>query len=394
MQDYKLTRSSPFRPGIRVNTNDFVGHEELIMDMIKRVNPLLEGEVVSYYIVGNRGMGKSSLSYYFSEILEKKFEIIPIYISNEGVSDLNTLIVQIIETLLNEISDKKWSKKILDFFGENVESVGFLNFSFKLKPKSDDYIESLVRHFDKFIKDILDSIEDSNGLLIIIDDVNGLSENPDFANWFRRIYHELTFKYNNEIPLAFIITSFPENLNQLQVHNESFSRLFNHFDLSYLSMEDVKKFYKNKFSSVEIGINDEVLDLISKYSYGMPLMMQEIGESIYWLCDESKYIDLSLALTGIKEANRRIYSKYLNPIVIDDNYTYILEIISDNINGDDMTSFDINDFKDNLNNEEKTVLDIFLEIAIGNQVITKINQTNRFKFNNPLYAIYLKINKL
>ncbi len=394
MQDYKLTRSSPFRPGIRVNTNDFVGHEELIMDMIKRVNPLLEGEVVSYYIVGNRGMGKSSLSYYFSEILEKKFEIIPIHISNEGVSDLNTLIVQIIETLLNEISDKKWSKKILDFFGENVESVGFLNFSFKLKPKSDDYIESLVRHFDKFIKDILDSIEDSNGLLIIIDDVNGLSENPDFANWFRRIYHELTFKYNNEIPLAFIITSFPENLNQLQVHNESFSRLFNHFDLSYLSMEDVKKFYKNKFSSVEIGINDEVLDLISKYSYGMPLMMQEIGESIYWLCDESKYIDLSLALTGIKEANRRIYSKYLNPIVIDDNYTYILEIISDNINGDDMTSFDINDFKDNLNNEEKTVLDIFLEIAIGNQVITKINQTNRFKFNNPLYAIYLKINKL
>ena len=34
------------------------------------------------------------------------------------------------------------------------------------------------------------------------------------------------------------------------------------------------------------------------------------------------------------------------------------------------------------------MLDIFLEIAIGNQVITKINQTNRFKFNNPLYAIY------
>lgn len=34
MQDYKLTRSSPFRPGIRVNTNDFVDHEELILDMI------------------------------------------------------------------------------------------------------------------------------------------------------------------------------------------------------------------------------------------------------------------------------------------------------------------------------------------------------------------------
>ena len=46
-------------------------------------------------------MGKTSASYYFSNILEKKYKILHIYISNEGVSELNTLTVQIIETILS-----------------------------------------------------------------------------------------------------------------------------------------------------------------------------------------------------------------------------------------------------------------------------------------------------
>ena len=83
MKDYKITKASPFRPGNPVNPNDFVGHEELITDIIKRAGPILEGEVTNYYLVGNRGMGKTSISYYFSKILETKYNILPIYISNE-----------------------------------------------------------------------------------------------------------------------------------------------------------------------------------------------------------------------------------------------------------------------------------------------------------------------
>lgn len=394
MKDYKITKTSPFRPGNRVNPDDFVGHEKLITDMIKRASPLLDGEITNYYLVGNRGMGKTSVSYYFSNILEKKYNILPIYISNEGVSDLDTLIVQIVETILNKISDKKWFNKITSFFGENIESVGFMNLSFKLKPKDDDYIDALVRHFDKFIKDIIDTIEDYNGLLIIIDDVNGLSQKADFANWFRRIYHQLTFEYSGEIPLGFILTSFPEILTQLQKHNESFARLFNHFDLTYLNLNDVEKFYKDKFHSVGISVNHDVLELISTYTYGLPLLMQEIGDNIYWLCDKSKRVDMSLALTGIKEANKRTYTKYLNPIVIDKNYQKILDIIIKNIDENDLTSFDIEDFEDKLTNEEKTVLKAFLYMALDEEVITRINQTNKYKFKNPLYTTYLKINQL
>ncbi|MBR0473130.1 MAG: hypothetical protein IJI98_10600 [Methanosphaera sp.] len=72
MKDYKITKTSPFRPGNRVNPEDFVGHEKLITDMIKRAGPILDGEITNYYLVGNRGMGKTSVSYYFSRHFRKK----------------------------------------------------------------------------------------------------------------------------------------------------------------------------------------------------------------------------------------------------------------------------------------------------------------------------------
>ncbi|WP_323737567.1 cytochrome b/b6 domain-containing protein (plasmid) [Methanosphaera sp. ISO3-F5] len=101
--------------------------------------------------------------------------------------------------------------------------------------------------------------------------------------------------------------------------------------------------------------------------------MQEIGDNIYWLCDESKRVNMSLALTGIKEANKRTYTKYLNPIIIDKNYQKILDIIIKNIDENDLTSFDVEDFEDKLTNEEKTVLKAFLYMALDDDVITRIN---------------------
>lgn len=42
-----------------------MGHEELILDMIKLVNPLIEGEIINYYLVGNRGMNNLNIKQRF-----------------------------------------------------------------------------------------------------------------------------------------------------------------------------------------------------------------------------------------------------------------------------------------------------------------------------------------
>ncbi|RAP54271.1 MAG: hypothetical protein BZ137_03135 [Methanosphaera sp. rholeuAM130] len=79
---------------------------------------------------------------------------------------------------------------------------------------------------------------------------------------------------------------------------------------------------------MNITYSDDIIDLIVHSSYGIPLVMQEIGDSIYWLCDESQHINLNIAINGIKNASKTIHDRYLNSIISDENYIKLLQIIS------------------------------------------------------------------
>ena len=147
-----------------------------------------------------------------------------------------------------------------------------MNASLKFTPQ-ENYLESLIDTFDIFIKDIADNIGKNKGIMIIIDDINGLSQNPDFANWFRGMMHKLTFEYDEQIPVTFLLTSYPENLVKLQNHNESFNRLFYHYEINRLSNEDVYIFFKEKFKQTNITCSEDILKLIVQCSYGIPLVM-------------------------------------------------------------------------------------------------------------------------
>ena len=128
-----------------MNPEDFVGRENIVNNIIKYLPNIFDGENRHFYLVGNRGMGKSSLSDYLSYILEAKYDVITIKISNEGVEDVNTLIVRIIEALLNNVKVDSLKEKLLKNFSNYVETVGVMGLKFRIKLQSDDLmIQSVV----------------------------------------------------------------------------------------------------------------------------------------------------------------------------------------------------------------------------------------------------------
>lgn len=395
MKDYKITKQSPFTPGTMVDPRDFVGREDIIENIVKYIPTVISGKNRNFYIVGNRGMGKSSLSYYLASFLEENYSIIPIYISNEEINDLNSLIFHLVQDLLDKIGNKNWAKTIIQSFGDNIEQVGFLSASLKFTPK-ENYLDGLVNSFNVFIKDVANNIGDNNGILIIIDDINGLSDTPEFVNWFRGMMHKLTFDYDGEIPVSFLLTSYPENLVKLQNHNESFNRLFYHYNLQLLSEESVSLFFTEKLNKAGITCSDDILELMVQCSYGIPLVMQEIGDNIYWLCDQSKHINLSIALNGIENAANIIRDRYLNSLISDENYFKVLQIISKNVDSDNLTKFNTDDVKKELKQDELIILNAFIQEASEKEIITQISHfdNNVYKFNNPLYMVYIKLNSL
>lgn len=390
MSDYKLYKKSPFSPGNIVNPENFVGRENIIKNIIKYLPNIFDGENRHFYLVGNRGMGKSSLSDYLSYILEAKYDVITIKISNEGVEDVNTLVVRIIESLLNNVKVESLKQKLLTNFSSYVESVGVMGLKVRLKPQSDDLINSICRDFPSFIKELCSDLYDKKAIFIIIDDINGLSKTSYFTNWYKSFVDNLTMRFDKEVPIAFLLTSNPENLEKLKEHNQSFSRIFYHYDVEALSEDEVMYFYKNCFDKTDIKYDEESIRLLFKYCYGIPLVMQELGENIFWK-SETQQLDIKQVINGIRLTNEVMCEKYLNGLIKNKTYYTILEKIGKIIVPTEDT-FSISTLKENTTDEEKDLIDLFIIDAIETGILyrEKYAFKDECKFSNPLYSVYLK----
>ena len=78
-------------------------------------------------------------------------------------------------------------------------------------------------------------------------------------------------------------------------------------------------------------ISDDDLDSMVTFSSGLPLMMQQIGESVFWACG-TDYITKTDAFTGIINAANEIGLKQIRPILdqINETYEKILQNLVDN----------------------------------------------------------------
>ena len=113
------------------------------------------------------------------------------------------------------------------------------------------------------------------------------------------------------------------------------------------------------------------MDLIVQCSHGIPLVMQEIGDNIYWLCDQSNQVSLSIALKGIEKAASIIHERYLNSLISDENYFKLLQIISKNVDSDNLTKFNTDDIRNELKEDEEIILNAFIQEASENEIITQ-----------------------
>ena len=194
-----------------------------------------------------------------------------------------------------------------------------------------------------------------NGILIIIDDINGLSKSREFADWYKKLADTLAVSNHYELQVYFLLAGYPKRFNALVVHEESFGSIF-HFDfIDCLTDQEVTDFFKDTFSEVEMEISPEALDMMVEFSSGLPLMMQQIGESVFW-ASEDNYISKEDATAGIINAAYEIGSKQIRPVldqIKSDEYEVVLQFLMEN----KMTKFKRSDIKDGMNISDNVLSD-------------------------------------
>lgn len=293
-------KRSPFQPGQPVSPEKFKGREEIINEIIRYFPAVILGNPEHFFIMGQRGLGKSSLAKIILKHAKEDYSMVGVHVMNDGVHSVDELVTQIIEVILNEIKSEKWAQKILDFFKNNIEEVGVGEISIKFRPSSDE-LKSIKDHFPFYLTDLARNFGDNKGICIVIDDINGLSDTPEFANWYKSFADTFATSYVDESPIALVLTGYDETFSKLNYSNPSFGRIFHKHKLGTLSNDEVFEFYEDVFDSVEMTYDNDALKVMTKYSYGKPLVMQEIGDASYWE-DNDNYISSDDALNGILKA--------------------------------------------------------------------------------------------
>lgn len=390
-----LDRESPFEPGKPVPPDRFIGRKKTINKILRYAIKATKGNTQHFFLTGNRRIGKTSVAEYVKKYLESNFKMLGVYISNKGNDSVETLTSLIIESIFNELPHDSLKDKLKTWFGDNIESIEIKGNKISFKPNdelSESFKDNFHSHLQKIYEDELS--ESYKGIFIIIDDINGLSKSKEFVNWYKRFADTIAVSNQYKLPVYLLLAGYPEKFDNLVQAEESFGSIFHHEDISTLDNSEVKEFFVTMFDQENISISDEALEVMVDFSYGLPLMMQQIGDSIFWLVEEDS-ISKETAMLGVMDAANEIGNKQIRPIlnqIRSDNYERILEILVKN----DLTSFKKSELKKYLPNVSNNIITGFLSRMVELGILKSTGHVNSgtYEFNNPLYYIYFLIKSI
>ena len=275
-------------------------------------------------------------------------------------------------------------------FGK-IESIEFRGIKISFKP-DEETSRDLVASFHYILNELLtEEFEDYDCIFLIIDDINGLSEQEKFVNWYKRFADTIEVDSSFDLPLYILFAGYPEKFDNLVLQDLSFGRIFHYDEISNLDDEDVRDFFINAFDSVGMKCDEDALELLVLFSQGSPLMMQHIGDAVFWQSD-GEIITKETATIGILNAANELGSKQIRPDLNRIGSKHYLNILL-KLGKHQIYSFQKSKLEQYLSDEEYGVLSNFLakmvKIGIFNSIGVK--NSGEYEFSNILYFTYFMI---
>ncbi|MBU4271202.1 MAG: ATP-binding protein [Planctomycetes bacterium] len=383
--------NSPFTPGNPVPVELFVGRAEQIEAIRRYARQACTGRMENVFLTGDRGIGKSSLARFVTELCRKDCAMLGVHAHLGGVTTVEELVRRVFEQLLKEAHTQTWFSKIKGFFGNYIKEVGLLGVSVGFAPPKDQ-LEGVVRDFPAAIKSIQNALqEDYKGLIFVLDDLNGLADQAEFANWYKSfVDHTATQEWR--LPVLFILCGLPERRDSLARLQPSLMRIFRPVEIERLSDQEVEDFFEHTFQIAGIIGDQKVFHLMARHCSGLPTLMHEVGDAVFWV-DSDGIVDWDDVSQGLRNAAEEVGKKYLDPMVYRATRSkHYLEILGKIANAP-RQEFCKQEVEKKLNDEEKKVFHNFLRKFRDLGVIESVPGHGRgvYRFVNQLFFIYINM---
>ena len=290
------TKESPFTPGKPVPVEYFIARSKEIERLERAIRQTSSGRNENIFITGERGIGKSSLAGFIRYLAEKEYDFIGAHCFLGGVRDLEGMIRVIFQRLLQETSDRSIFDSLKNVFGKYIKGITLFGVGIEFTTDRSE-LRTLLDNFLPVMRKVNETIKDhKKGMMLILDDLNGISDISEFAQFLKSFVDELaTSRYS--LPLLIILVGIPERRENLIRHQPSVARIFDIIDLSPMNEDESKEFFNNMFNKQNISLTSQALSLMVNLSGGFPMLMHEVGDAVFWL-DTDNCIDENDAKKG------------------------------------------------------------------------------------------------
>ncbi len=382
----QVIKESPFMPGRPVPIEYFVARAEEVRKLERIVNQTASGRNENVFISGERGIGKSSLAGYIRYIAEKKCNFVGNHCYLGGINSLEEMIRIIFQRLLQEV-DKSLFEKLRESFDKYIKGINVFGFGIDFTQDKSE-LRALVDNFIPVMRKICDIIkDDKKGLIIILDDLNGITSISDFSHFIKSFVDELATS-QEKLPILIILVGISERREEMIKHQPSITRIFDIVELTPMNESESNTFFTSMFNKSSITIDPVALSLMVELSGGLPMLMHEVGDAIYWN-NSDEHIDKKDAQSGILIAAKNVGMKYLDPHVYrtlrSETYRSILRKIAKLEIG---TIFHRKEILGKINKSERGKLDNFIKKMKDLGIIRGTDAFGEYVFANQLYHLY------
>ncbi|MBI3272708.1 MAG: ATP-binding protein [Planctomycetes bacterium] len=380
---------SPFTPGQPVPVEFFVGRSAEIELLKGKIAATSTGRLQVAFLAGERGVGKSSLASFISFMAERDTKLLALHTFLGGVTSLEEMARRIFDRLLKDSMGKSWYGKIEGFFGKHIQKVGLFGVSVEFGAPAQD-LRRMVYDFAPALRNLTKQLaEERRGILLVLDDLNGLATSEDFANWLKSLVDEIATS-RQPLPLCILLVGLEERRHSLIGLQPSLARIFDVVELRPWTPAESRDFYQNAFKKAGMAADAEALELLVRYAGGLPVLAHEIGDAAFKL-DTDDRIDTQDVLRGVYAAADIVGRKHLEPKVFQairsTRYRAILRKVA---NRPVDMEFKRSDLIGRLSHGEAKVLDNFLTKMKQLGVIRSDREAGPgcYRFDNLLHYSY------
>lgn len=382
--------NSPFTPGSPVPIELFVGRSQQLQQVARHIDQAATGRLQSVFLSGDRGIGKSSFASYLRQIAISRNNMLGIHTYLGGVTSLEELVRHVLEEVLRESRHQDWFERVVELFGDRIKQIGLFGVSVTFDAPREE-LTGLARNFPDALGNLVATIsENRSGLLVILDDINGLADTPEFANWYKSFADSVATHFG-PFPVLVMVSGTVEKKDALAAAQPSLMRVFQTVDIPRLTNEEVRDFFIRAFDEAGMKIEEDALGLMVTYSSGLPILMQEIGDSVFWKSSGSA-VRKQDAMSGLVLAAENVGTKYLDPAfyraVRSTRYRSIVRKMIPAVSPSEFTRSEV---MRRLDENESRVFDNLLRRLRELGIVEQDLEAGRgaYRFVNELYPLYM-----